>query len=313
MTEQDNALAPSFDFQDFQHQVIAEFRANRGRVGGMFADSTLVLLTTTGTRTGLRRTTPLGYMEVDGQAVLVASANGAPTNPGWYHNIRNNPLVTVELGAETFEAIAAIPTSTERDQLFEKIVDQEPGYGVYQAQTTRIIPVVLLHRVDPADGVARVRGLGDFIIESHDWLRRELAELLDQVTRLANDGAEPPVLIAPTPGLAQQMRTHCLDFCGALRQHHVGESMGAFPMLAQRFPGLSPVLEKLGEEHQVVARLQERIELLVQEYRPGESDPRVLLTELKGLAAQLESHFEFEEQSIITALNALGPAPDHLK
>ncbi|MFD3706202.1 nitroreductase/quinone reductase family protein [Nocardia sp. NPDC058658] len=313
MTEQDNTLTSNFDFQDFQQGVIAEFRANAGRVGGMFADSTLVLLTTTGARTGLRRTTPLGRVEVDGNVVVVASANGAPIHPAWFHNIRKNPMVTVELGPETFDAIAAIPGGAERDQLFEKVVAQEPGYGVYQAQTTRVIPVVILHRVNPADGVDRVRGLGDFIVESHDWLRRELRDLLDQVTRTVEDGAELGVVAAPKPDLAHQLRTHCLDFCGALKQHHRGESMGAFPMLAQRFPGLRPVLEKLGEEHKTVAALQERIELAVQEYRPGESDPRALLAELTDLAGQLESHFAFEEQSIVTALNALGPAPDHIE
>lgn len=297
----------SFDFQEFQRQIIAEFRANEGRVGGMFEGAALALITTVGARSGVRRTSPLGYLEVGGQTVVVASANGAPSNPGWYHNIRKNPMVTVEFGTDSFAAIAAIPQGAERDRLFADIVELEPGFGEYQAKTTRVIPVVILHRIE-SEGLERVRGLGDFIVESHEWLRRELAELREQVRGLGDGG----VVDGPRADLGQQMRTHCLEFCGALKQHHTGESMGAFPMLEQRFPGLEPVLSKLGEEHKVVARLLQDIEQLIQDYQPGTSDPEQLATELERLAAELEAHFEFEERSIVLALNALGPAPAHL-
>ncbi|MGV9411562.1 nitroreductase/quinone reductase family protein [Nocardia sp. NPDC003693] len=311
MTDHTNTDTPAAAFDRFQQQVIAEFRANSGRVGGMFDGAALLLLTTVGARTGRTRTSPLGHLTIDGRTVVVASANGAPANPAWYHNIRRNPMVTVELGSETFEALAAIPTPAERDRLFERVVDLEPGYADYQRKTTRVIPVVVLHRTTPGDGLARVRGLGDFIVESHDWLRTELTALRTAVRALAAGGTDTPP--TPKPPLAHQLRTHCLDFCGALRRHHTGESHGAFPMLAQRFPGLEPVLRELAADHDTVSRLQARIEHLVETYVPGDTDPAALLTELDGLADRLEAHFDREERSLVAALNALGPAPDHLR
>lgn len=130
------------EFNDFQQWVVAEFRANQGRVGGPFEGSELVLLTTTGARTGTPRTVPLGPVIVDGQLVVVASAMGADKNPDWYHNVRKNPAVTVETGTETYEAVAAV-----RHDLFAKVVAVEPGFGEYQRKTTRPIPVVTLTRI----------------------------------------------------------------------------------------------------------------------------------------------------------------------
>ncbi|WP_420807915.1 nitroreductase/quinone reductase family protein [Amycolatopsis antarctica] len=294
----------------FQRGVIAEFRENRGLVGGMFAGSALVLLTTVGARTGLRRTVPLAYLEIGGQPLVVASAMGGPAHPAWYHNIRRDPVVTVETGTETYQAIAAIPAGRERDELFAGVVEAEPGFADYQARTTRAIPVVTLHRDDPRPGAERLRGLGDFLVEGHDWLRRELAELRGQVGRIADGHAAPGALERIPPGAAHRLRTHCLEFCSALEQHHIGEDMGAFPMLAQRFPALAPDLRRLGAEHAVVADLRERIGVLVESYVPGESDPVVLRGELERLADRLEAHFDYEERTVVTALNAVGPAPD---
>ncbi|WP_020670119.1 nitroreductase/quinone reductase family protein [Amycolatopsis nigrescens] len=295
-------MIDNYGFTEFQRQVIAEFRANGGKVGGMFEGWALVLLTTVGARSGLRRTNPLGYLEIDGQPLVVASAMGAPASPAWYHNIRKNPMVTVETGTETYPAIAAIPAGEERDALFAEVVRRDPGFGEYQAKTTRTIPVVTLHRVEP--GADRVRGLGDFLVESHDWLRQELTDLRRQLN------ADPAAIERTPPGLAQELRTHCLTFCEALKEHHTGEELGAFPMLAQRFPALAPALAKLSEEHAVVARLQAEIQRLVDGYRPGESDPAALRAELDRLAAELEAHFAWEERTVVTALNAMGPAPE---
>ncbi|WP_436535580.1 nitroreductase family deazaflavin-dependent oxidoreductase [Actinoplanes sp. HUAS TT8] len=135
---------------DFQRRIIEEFRENGGKVGGMFQGATLALLTTTGARSGRPRTVPLGYLEVGGQAVVVASAMGAPRNPGWYHNIRHDPAVTVELGPDTFRATATVPEGDEYEKLWAEVVAQAPGFADYQARTTRRIPVVVLHRLDPA-------------------------------------------------------------------------------------------------------------------------------------------------------------------
>lgn len=310
MTEDNSGIAEDFDFTEFQRQVIADFRANGGKVGGMFEGASLALLTTVGAKSGLLRTNPLAYLDIDGQPVVVASAAGAPANPAWYHNIRHNPIVTVETGTETYEAIAAIPIGEERDLLFGKVVDKDPGFGEYQAKTTRVIPVVTLHRTAPVPGVDRVKGLGDFLIEVHDWLRKDLIELRHQVDQILDDSAESDTIARTQPDLVQEMRSHCLTFCGALEMHHTGEDMGAFPMLAQRFPALAPALTKLGEEHTVVAGLQQEIQGLVDGYVPGESDPTRLRDDLERLASELEAHFAYEEKTVFDALNATGPAPD---
>ncbi|WP_393060717.1 nitroreductase family deazaflavin-dependent oxidoreductase [Streptomyces sp. LN549] len=143
-----------FDAGAFQRGVIAEFRANGGKVGGMFEGARLLLLTTTGARSGEPRTNPLGKVEVEGRTVVVGSMFGAPKHPDWFHNIRKNPKVTVEVGTETYEAVATVPQGGERDRLFEKVVEVAPGYGEYQAKTTRVIPVVVLERVGPGSAPA---------------------------------------------------------------------------------------------------------------------------------------------------------------
>lgn len=295
-----------FDFTAFQRQVVDEFRANGGKVGGMFEGSVLVLLTTVGARSGRPRTSPLACLDIDGLPVVVASAMGADKHPDWYHNIRRNPAVTVETGTQTYPAIAAIPSGEERDRLFARVVEMDPGFADYQTKTTRVIPVLVLHRVEPPSDAAWTRGMGDFLVESHDWLRTELADLRRQVDGLTGGGA----LTRPAPDLGSQLRAHCVEFCAALQQHHTGEDMGAFPMLAERFPALAPVLATLGEEHKVVSRLREEIEQLVDDYEPGRTDPALLRAELDRLTAELEAHFRYEEQAVVTALNSMGPAPD---
>lgn len=296
-----------FDVNAFQRQVIAEFRANDGRMTGMFEGWSLVVLTTIGARTGLPRESLLGYLEFDGKGVVVASANGSDRHPAWYHNIRKNPVVTVETGEETYQAIAAIPQGVERDRLFERVVAEAPGYGDYQAKTTRQIPVIVLHRIDAKPGEERVKGMGDWIVEVHDWMRKELETLRAQADEVIDGTAE--TIEGMPPDLAQEMRTHCLTFCGALRRHHTGEDMAVFPSLAERFPALAPALAQLSEQHKVVAHLQDSIQALLEGFVPGESDPVRMRAELEQLAGRLESHFEFEERTVVTALNATAEAP----
>jgi deazaflavin-dependent oxidoreductase (nitroreductase family) len=300
----------NFDVNEFQRRIIEEFRENDGKVGGMFKDATLALLTTIGARTGEQRTVPLGYLVVDGKPVVVASAMGAPRNPAWYHNIRHHPEVTVEFGTDKYRAMASIPDGEEYEKLWAAVVEQAPGFNDYQARTTRRIPVVVLHRLDPEPGAERVKGMGDWLVEVHDWLRKELVELRRQVDEAfsAGDGITPRL---PELQLEEQMRAHCLSFCGALNRHHVGEDAAVFPTLARQFPALRPALEKLAEEHKVVARLSGEIQRLVGDYDPATGDPQRLLDELDRLTAELDAHFRYEEGSIVQALNATGPAPDY--
>ena len=133
---------------DFNQQVIAEFRANGGKVGGPFAGSPMALLTTTGARSGQPRTTPLVYTTDGDRIVIIASKAGAPTNPDWYHNLVANPMATLEIGAEKFQARARVAEGEERERLYDQQAALMPGFAEYQKKTTRQIPVVILERAE---------------------------------------------------------------------------------------------------------------------------------------------------------------------
>ncbi len=130
--------------------IIQEFHAKGGKGVGQFGNR-LVLLTTTGARSGKERTTPLMYHRDGGRYVVVASKAGAPDNPGWYHNLKSNPLARIEVGTEsgreTFEVRAHEAEGEERERIWADRVAIAPGFGDYQRQTSRRIPVMLLERI----------------------------------------------------------------------------------------------------------------------------------------------------------------------
>jgi deazaflavin-dependent oxidoreductase (nitroreductase family) len=128
-------------------QIIAEFRANEGRVGGHFEGRTLLLLTTTGARTGTAHTTPVIYLRDADRYVIFGSNGGAARHPGWYHNVRVNPDVLVEVGTESFRAAAAVLDGPERDELFRRQADRDPSFDGYQAGMARVMPVVALTQI----------------------------------------------------------------------------------------------------------------------------------------------------------------------
>ena len=134
------------DWNDFNQNLIAEYRANGGQVTGQFAGAPLLLLTTTGAKSGQPRTTPLAYTADGDRLLVIASKGGAPTHPDWYHNLVANTDVTVEVGTETFPARATVPDGEERDRLFNQMAAQMAGFADYQRNTTRRIPVVVLER-----------------------------------------------------------------------------------------------------------------------------------------------------------------------
>ncbi len=138
----------SSNLNDFNQQVIAEFRANDGKVGGPFADRPMLLLTTTGAKSGQLRMAPLVYTTDGDRMVIIASKGGAPTNPDWYHNLVANPVATVEVGTEKYQARATVTEGTERERLFNQQAEMMPGFAEYQKKTTRQIPVVVLERAE---------------------------------------------------------------------------------------------------------------------------------------------------------------------
>jgi deazaflavin-dependent oxidoreductase (nitroreductase family) len=127
--------------------IIDEFRANSGKVGGPFAGKTLLLLHTVGAKTGQERVNPVACFNDGDRIVIIASKGGAPNNPHWYHNILAHPLVKVELGTQQFQARAAVVSEPERTRLYGRMVEIIPGFADYERKTTRVIPVITLTRV----------------------------------------------------------------------------------------------------------------------------------------------------------------------
>jgi deazaflavin-dependent oxidoreductase (nitroreductase family) len=135
------------DWDEFNRGIVEEFRATGGRLTGRFATRPILLLTTTGARTGLPRTVPLVYTTDGDSLVVIASKGGEPTNPDWYHNLVANPIVTVELPGDTYRARAIVTEGAERDRLFAQQAAQMPFFAGYARTTPRTIPVIVLKRL----------------------------------------------------------------------------------------------------------------------------------------------------------------------
>ncbi|SEF46768.1 deazaflavin-dependent oxidoreductase, nitroreductase family [Actinacidiphila yanglinensis] len=267
-------------------RIITEFRANAGRVGGRFEGADLLLLTTLGARSALRRTTPVGYAREGGALHVFASNAGAGRHPGWYHNLLAHPQAVVEIGdgaggVRTLTVRARPLAAAERDLAWARQAAAVPAYGEYEARTTRVIPVVALLPLDlavPDDG--RNRALAHQLRSVHATMRAQLAAL--------RDGG---------PAAGGELAVHCLAFCDALGAHHGAEDM-VLPAFDAAFPRLAPVLARLREEHrQVAGALEELRALLEQGAEPGAVRPR-----LEALAADAETHFAYEERYLLPAL-----------
>lgn len=129
---------------DFNAQIIDEFRANDGKVGGMFEGGTLLLLHHTGAKTGTSRVNPVGYLPDGDRYVIFASKAGAPTNPDWYHNLMAHPDTKVEVGTETIDVHADEASGEERDRLYSAQAKRVPQFAEYERKTERKIPVIVL-------------------------------------------------------------------------------------------------------------------------------------------------------------------------
>ncbi|GAA3131525.1 nitroreductase/quinone reductase family protein [Planomonospora alba] len=275
---------------DFNQQIIEEFRANRGKVGGPFEGSRLILLTTTGARSGARHTTPVGYLPDGDRILVIASAGGSPKHPDWFRNLAAHPRVTVETGLFTYEADAVVLEGAERDRAFARAAEADPGWAEYQAKTDRVIPVVALVEV-PGPPSMEAASFGEALRLIHDSFRRELALIRKEI---AGSGHT----------LGAQLRVNCLTFCRGLHQHHTHEDTGLFPALAGQRPDLAPVLERLDEEHRKIAALLDELQRVVS---ADGADRLLVLSEVERLTEEVERHLAYEEEQLIPVLDA--PAP----
>ena len=131
----------------FNKSIVDEFRSNDGKVGGPFEGATLLLLTSTGAKSGQPRLAPLAYLTIDGKMIIIGSKAGADTNPDWVHNLRANPRAHIEVGTDAYDVVARELLQEERDETYPKVVAVAPGFGEYQAKTSRVIPLFELQRV----------------------------------------------------------------------------------------------------------------------------------------------------------------------
>ena len=130
---------------DFNAKIIEEFRANEGRVGGMFEGTPLLILHHTGAKSGAARLNPLAYATDDGRYVVFASKAGSPTHPDWYHNLKAHPAVTIEVGTDTVDVLASEAQGEERDRLYRAQAERVPQFAEYEQQAGgRKIPVMIL-------------------------------------------------------------------------------------------------------------------------------------------------------------------------
>ena len=133
--------------QDWNSQIIAEFRANGGKVGGPFEGGTLLLLHTVGARSGQPRVNPVMYQDIGDGVAVFASKGGAPTHPDWYYNLLANPRVSAEIGPQTLPFVARLAEGAERDRIWTAQKAANPGFADYERKTTRQIPVIILEPV----------------------------------------------------------------------------------------------------------------------------------------------------------------------
>src|SRR5690349_22151751 len=144
---------------DFNDQVIEEFRADEGRVGGMFERMPMILIHHIGAKSGVQRVAPLAHFpEDDDHTVIVASKGGAPNHPAWFHNLKANPKIDVEVGTERYTVLAEELPRAERDESWKRVVAERPGFADYERKTDRVNPLVRLTRVSSASAEKRAAG-----------------------------------------------------------------------------------------------------------------------------------------------------------
>ena len=134
------------EMNDFNQQMIKEFRENHGKLGGPFEGGTMLLLHHTGAKSGKERVNPLAYQPLGTNFAIFASKGGAPSNPDWYHNLLAHPSVSVEVGDDTFKVKARVASGSEREEIWAKQKQLMPGFADYESKTARQIPVIVLER-----------------------------------------------------------------------------------------------------------------------------------------------------------------------
>ncbi|WP_406093127.1 nitroreductase/quinone reductase family protein [Streptomyces sp. NBC_01013] len=297
----------------FHDRHIEEFRANGGKPTGPFEGRDLLLLTTTAAESGTPRTTLLGYVRREGSLAVVGAGTGTPNHPGWYHDLLAHPVVSVEVGTQSYQALAVPDPDAHGEELLDHAVPAAPGAGAHQPPAVRVPLVVVLEPADPDRWEGRpreVRTLADKVMEVHTWLRGQLRQVRAETeahfaARAAHQGPGEP----PAPGLGLQIRQRCLAFCQALEFHHTSEDEHLFPGIARYHADLGATFDRLRDEHRTVARIQGDLAALLAGI--GIADAPRFRAELNSMSAELNAHLDYEEQTIVPLLADVPwpPAP----
>ncbi|HYJ54746.1 MAG TPA: nitroreductase family deazaflavin-dependent oxidoreductase [Mycobacterium sp.] len=144
--DKDKFVTDTAALDEFNRAIVEEFRANGGKVGGPFEGGTLLLLHTTGAKTGKTRLSPLAYLTIDDKMLIIGSYAGAPKDPAWVHNLRANPRAYIEVGTDAYDVDVRELPDDERDATYPKLTEVAPVFAEYQAKTTRAIPLFELTR-----------------------------------------------------------------------------------------------------------------------------------------------------------------------
>ncbi len=144
--DKDKLVVDTAALDDFNRNIVEEFRNNGGKVGGPFEGGTLLLLHTTGAKSGKSRLSPLAYLTIDDKMIIVGSYAGAPQHPAWVHNLRATPKAYIEVGTEAYDVDVRELSDDEREATYPKLIEVAPVFAEYQAKTTRAIPLFELTR-----------------------------------------------------------------------------------------------------------------------------------------------------------------------
>ncbi|MBB2990400.1 deazaflavin-dependent oxidoreductase (nitroreductase family) [Mycolicibacterium iranicum] len=144
--DKDKLVADTEALDEFNRGIVEEFRANGGKVGGPFEGGTLLLLHTTGAKSGKSRLSPLAYLTIDDKMIIVGSYAGAQKHPAWVHNLRANPTAFIEIGTEAYDVDVRELPDDEREATYPKLIELAPVFADYQAKTSRVIPLFELTR-----------------------------------------------------------------------------------------------------------------------------------------------------------------------
>jgi len=216
-------------------------------------------------------------------------AGGAPRHPAWYHNLVADPRVTVEDGVFVTDALAVVLEGADRDRVFARAVETDPGWAEYEERSGRVLPVVALRSLPgPPRYAGGAASPGAALTRVHDAFRRELALIRDEV-------------VATGASVGAQLRVNCLTLCAGLHNHHLGEDGALFPMLAARRPDLEPTIDRLRVEHERIAALAGQLRDAV----AGTVEPVPLRHEVDRLTQELERHLSYEEEQLVPVLDAV--------